>query len=323
VAEPESSPVGESDAYSPKQRREAQANVFGRELLLPRDRLRATCLVERSSAEALAARLGLPVALVRQQMADALLMPAEPPADGSGEPPALDESQRHAAEAVPGPLQVRAGPGTGKTRTLLARVAWLIRDRRADPSSILALTYSNGSAEDLARRLRTELGGNATSVWCSTFHAFGQELLRLYGDRLGLPASPRPIDRPDGLFLLEEEFGRLRLDHYFDPQEPLRGLKVVLDSISRAKDELCGPERYRACAAAMEPGVARDKALEAAQVYEVYDAALRSAGAVDFGDLIGRSVELLRNFPEIAAEVRTTRRCVRDGGMCWSTNIRT
>jgi len=77
AAEPESSPVGESDAYSPKQRREAQAN-FGRELLLPRDRLRATCLAERSSAEALAARLGLPVALVRQQMADALLLPVEP-----------------------------------------------------------------------------------------------------------------------------------------------------------------------------------------------------------------------------------------------------
>jgi superfamily I DNA/RNA helicase/Zn-dependent peptidase ImmA (M78 family) len=304
AAEPESSAVGESDAYSPKQRREAQANVYGRELLLPRRRLKAACLAQRLTADAIAAELGLPLNLVQQQMADALLLPEDRPPSSDGEPPSLDDSQRLAAEADPGPVQVRAGPGTGKTRTLVARTSWLIREKQADPASILALTYSNASADDLSRRLRLELGAEATAVWCSTFHAFGQELLRLYGDRLGLPSAPKLLDRADSLFLLESELQQLRLDHYFDLQEPLRGLKSVQNAISRAKDELCAPPNYQARAQAMPEGEAKDKALEAAQIYAVYQKALETRGWVDFGDLIARSVELLKNHVDVAAEVR-------------------
>lgn len=310
AAEPESSAVGETDAYSPKQRREAQANVFGRELLLPRDKLRSACLAERVSADDLAHRLGLPLGLVQQQMADALLLPEESPPEPAGEPPLPDGSQRRAIEATPGALQVRAGPGTGKTRTLVARAAWLIREHAAEPSSILALTYSNSSAEDLSRRLQAELGADCTAVWCGTFHAFGQELLRRYGSVLGLPTAPTLVDRADSLFVLEEEFERLQLNHYFDLQEPLRGLKPVLNSISRAKDELCGPARYRELAEAVPAGEARDKALEAAHIYEVYQAALHRRGSVDFGDLILRSVELLKNHSEVAAEIRAIYRHV-------------
>lgn len=310
AAEPETTAVGESDGYSPKQRREAQANVYGRELLLPRDRLRTACLSEALTAEALAARLGLDLAVVRRQMADALLLPDEPTPLASGPPPPLDPSQRRAAEAEAGPLQVRAGPGTGKTRTLVGRAHWLINTRGVDAASILALSYSNGSAEDLARRLRQALGADATAIWCSTFHAFGQELLRRYGPRLGLTSAPTLVDRADALFLLESQLEALQLDHYFDLIEPLRGLKAVLDAISRAKDELCGPARYRELSEAMPAGEARDKALEVAHVYQVYDAALRRLERVDFGDLILRSVELLRDHPDVAAEVRATYRHV-------------
>ena len=307
-AEPESSAVGESDAYSPKQRREAQANVYGRELLLPRRRLKAVCLAQRLTADTIAAELGLPLNLVQQQMADALLLPEDRPSASNGERPSLDDSQRLAAEADPGPVQVRAGPGTGKTRTLVARTAWLVREKQADPASILALTYSNASADDLSRRLRLELGAEATAVWCSTFHAFGQELLRLYGDRLGLRRAPKLLDRADSLFLLESELQQLKLDYYFDLQEPLRGLKSVLNAISRAKDELCDPPTYHARAQAMSEGEAKDKALEAAHIYAVYQKALETRGWVDFGDLIARSVELLKNYTDVAAEIRQTYR---------------
>jgi DNA helicase-2/ATP-dependent DNA helicase PcrA len=308
AAEPESSTVGESDAYSPKQRREAQANVYGRELLLPRRRLRAVCLAQQLTADSIATELGLPLSLVQQQMADALLLPEDRQAASDGERPSLDDSQRRAAEADPGPVQVRAGPGTGKTRTLVARTAWLICEKQADPASILALTYSNASADDLSRRLRVELGAAATAVWCSTFHSFGQELLRLYGDRLGLPSAPKLQDRADSLFLLESELQQLQLDHYFDLQEPLRGLKSVLNAISRAKDELCDPPTYNARAQAMPLGEAKDKALEAGHIYAVYQKALEARGWVDFGDLIARSVELLKNHADVAAEVRQTYR---------------
>jgi len=308
VAEPETSAVGENDAYSPKQRREAQANVYARELLLPRRRLRAACIAHKLTADTIAADLGLPLNLVQQQMADAFLLPEDRPPDPDGERPSLDDSQRLAAEADPGPVQVRAGPGTGKTRTLVARASWLISQKEADPGAVLALTYSNASADDLSRRLRLELGGAATAVWCSTFHAFGQELLRLYGDRLGFPSSPKLLDRADSLFLLESELEHLKLDYYFDLQEPLRGLKSVLNAISRAKDELCDPQAYRARAQAMPEGEARDKALEAAQIYAVYQKALETRGWVDFGDLIARSVELLKNHADVAAEIRQTYR---------------
>jgi len=308
AAEPESSAVGESDAYSPKQRREAQANAYGRELLLPRRRLRTVCLPQRFTADTIAAELGLPLNLVQQQMADALLLPEDRPSASDGERPSLDDSQQLAAEADPGPVQVRAGPGTGKTRTLVARTAWLIGEKQADPASILALTYSNASADDLSRRLRLELGAEATAVWCSTFHAFGQELLRLYGDRLGLPNAPKLLDRADSLFLLESEFQQLQLDYYFDLQEPLRGLKSVLNAISRAKDELCDPPTYHARAQAMPAGEAKDKALEAAHIYAVYQKALETRGWVDFGDLIARSVELLKSHADVAAEIRQTYR---------------
>jgi DNA helicase-2/ATP-dependent DNA helicase PcrA len=308
AAEPESSAVGESDAYSPKQRREAQANVYGREFLLPRRRLRAACIAQCLTADTIAADLGLPLNLVQQQMADALLLPQDRLPDPDGERPSLDDSQRLAAEADPGPVQVRAGPGTGKTRTLVARAAWLIREKQADPASILALTYSNASADDLSRRLRLELGADATAVWCSTFHAFGQELLRLYGDRLSLPSSPKLLDRADSLFLLESELQQLKLDYYFDLQEPLRGLKSVLNAISRAKDELCDPSTYHARAQAMPEGEAKDKALEAAHIYAVYQKALETRGWVDFGDLIARSVELLKSHANVAAEIRQTYR---------------
>ena len=308
AAEPESSAVGESDAYSPKQRREAQANVYGRELLLPRRRLKAVCLAQRLTADTMAAELGLPLNLVQQQMADALLLPEDRPSASDGERPSLDDSQRLAADADPGPVQVRAGPGTGKTRTLVARTAWLIREKQVDPASILALTYSNASADDLSRRLRLELGAEATAVWCSTFHAFGQELLRLYGDRLGMSSAPKLLDRADSLFLLESELQQLQLDYYFDLQEPLRGLKSVLNAISRAKDELCDPPTYHARAQAMTAGEAKDRALEAAHIYAVYQKALENRGSVDFGDLIARSVELLKSHADVAAEIRQTYR---------------
>lgn len=301
-AEPESSLVGEDDCYSPKQRREAQANVFARELLLPRDKLRAVCAADRPSSVAVAASLGVEPQLVAQQMADALLLPDDPSPQAPKPPPPPDASQEVAIAAGPGPRQVRAGPGAGKTRTLVGRIARLVAGGEA-PSSILALTYSNDSADDLAQRIGRELGADATAVWCSTFHAFGQELLRRYGAEIGLPAV-RLVDRVGSLLLLERALAGLTLDHYLDLQEPLRALRSVLGAISRAKDEMCGPDAYRTLAAAITDDDARQRALEVAHIYKVYQAALEAEGAVDFGDLILRSIELLETRPDIRDLVR-------------------
>jgi DNA helicase-2/ATP-dependent DNA helicase PcrA len=307
-AEPEESAVGEGDAYSPKQRSEAQANLFAREFLIPRDKLRARCELEKINASALGVELGIPENLVLQQMADALLLPDEPPRQPRKPVPEPDPSQLEAIAAPAGPRQVRAGPGTGKTRTLVSRIGYLL-DHGEKPTSILALTYSNESSQDLALRIRAAVGEPSAGIWTGTFHAFGLELLRRYWAEIGPNDVPKLLDRSEALFLLEELLPELDLNFYLDLYEPLRALKSVLGAIGRAKDELCGPQQYFELASAMSSSPqnhteAAAKALEVAQVYRIYDEALRSRGLLDFGDLISRTVELMRSRPPVASEIR-------------------
>jgi DNA helicase-2/ATP-dependent DNA helicase PcrA len=307
-ANPNSSLVGLEDDYSPKERMEAQANLFAREFLLPADKLRSTSVSAPQHAEQLAKDLGLSLALVRHQMADTFLLPAatSTPRPESAPPPP-DASQKNAVEADDVPVLVRAGPGTGKTRTLVARIGHLI-DQDVPPDRILALTYSNDSAADLAARIRLERSDQAARIWTGTFHAFGLELLRKYGVRIGLPIDLRLLDRPSALFEMERLLPQLELEYYLDLREPLRGLKSVLNAIGRAKDELCSAQRYTELAEAMakqgSDPVAIAKAAEVARAYRVYDEACRVEGLVDFGDLIARSVELLETQADVLAQVR-------------------
>lgn len=303
-AEPEESALGESDAYSPKQRREAQANVFARELLLPRLKLRDRFLEGDITASAIAVELEVPENLVLQQLADAILLPDDALPKARPPEPDPDPSQLKAVTAPMGPHQVRAGPGTGKTRTLVSRIKHLI-EHDEPASSILALTYSNGSAQDLAVRIRASLGEASTGVWTGTFHAFGLELQRLYWN--GPNDAPYMASRSDQLFLLEELLPKLSLNHYLDLYEPLRSLKAVLGAISRAKDELCSPEQYEVYAArtAQRDPDAGAKASEVARVYAIYQAEMRDRGWLDFGDLIAGSVELLSSNHEALGWVQS------------------
>ena len=198
-----------------------------------------------------------------------------------------------------------AGPGTGKTRTLIGRVSHLVDDG-SDPHSIAILTFSNLSAQDLATRLRLAIGEKATGLWVGTFHAFGLELLRKQGPAIGLSENIRLIDRSASLDLLLELLPSLQLKHFLDLNEPLRRLGSIAYLISRAKDELVTPDEYERAARAWLPDAPEEaeQALEAARAYAIYDKTLRERGWVDFGDLIARSVELLREHPAITAQVR-------------------
>ena len=242
--------VGDPDTYSPKERAEALANVYAREFLLPRATLRLHCASGSFDAEAIATTAGLPVELVMQQLADSLLVPEG--ADSLEEfapEEAPDETQRLAIDASAEPLRVLAGPGTGKTRTLIGRVSHLI-EKGADPHSIAILTFSNLSAQDLATRLRLAIGEKATALWVGTFHAFGLELLRKQGQAIGLSEDIRLIDRSASLDLLLELLPNLQLSHFLDLNEPLRRLGFITQLISRAKDELASPEVYEQAARA-------------------------------------------------------------------------
>jgi len=312
----EASPVGVDRvaAYGAKERRELQANVFARELLLPQPLARRLYLKEGKTPEAMAREFGLPLAVARQQLIDALLIPEEtasakrsPRAD-----PPLDPYQAEAARFTGAPFLLEAGPGTGKTRTLVARIVHLL-DQGAAPSSILALTFSNKAARELAERVATAVPHAAANIWTGTFHAFGLEFIRKHYDhpKLGYPADVGIVDRSDAVGLLEDLLPVLPLNHYKNYWDPTIYLRDILAAISRAKDELTDPQRYRALAERMRAKASDDdqreageKALEVADVYARYEEVLRKQHVLDFGDLIMKPTLVLKEDAKLRAALQ-------------------
>lgn len=290
------------DSYGPRERRELQANVFSREFLLPRALARRLFLDERKNAAEIAGLLKLPPPLVRRQLFDSLLGPdvAEPKNGGGGGVTKPDQSQIDAAQFDGPALLLEAGPGSGKTRTLIMRVDHLLTKREIVPEQILALTFSNKAAGEIAERIMLANAEAAAEMWTGTFHAFGLDLIRRYYDRFDLPANVQLIDRAQAIELLEDRLPLMGLKHYHDLRYPEQALKTILGAISRAKDELVGAEEFAqrasealAAASTAEEIEAAERACEAARVYEIYTAALRDAGAVDFGDLVMLPTRLL------------------------------
>jgi superfamily I DNA/RNA helicase len=312
-------PVGlqRIEDYGSHERRELQANVFGREFLLPREIARELYLTHRLSATSIANRRRLPKDLVRQQLLDALLLPvAGAESEPKQRPSQRDESQDRAAAHSGSAFQLQAGPGTGKTSTVVKKVISLIQ-RGVDPSSILILTFSNRAAGELSERIAAALPDHAGRIWIGTFHAFGLDLLRRYHDQLGLPADPQLFDRSDAIEVLEEILPTLPLVHYRNLWDPTLILRDIVTAISRAKDELVLPGRYKLLAQAMRDSAtddparkAAEKAFEVAGVYELYERELARRGAVDFGDLVMRPALLLEQEERIKNAVQLRHRHV-------------
>lgn len=323
-------PAERAAAYSPRERMEREANVFAREFLLPTNRLKQQFLEEGKTAFDVASETGLPEGMVLHQMSRALLA-VEVEEAAEPEPPCqLDPSQEAAAFILEGPVLVEAGPGTGKTSTLTARLEWLLTRGPVEedaapepvaPQHIVALTFSNKAAEEIRARVAQVCPKQATEVWMGTFHAFGLELLLKYG--------PWPIadvvDPVRSLAILEELLPDLDLNRFQNLAKPSAPLTDVLDAISRAKDELCDPVRFRTLAQEMhtktQPAlkaaendkqrkevekqlIKAEKSLEAASVYEQYQAYLVANELYDFGDLIFKAVQLLQENDTAREEVQ-------------------
>ena len=158
---------------------------------------------------------------------------------------------------------------------------------------------------------------DASRIWIGTFHAFGLELLRKYGTHLGLPSRISVLDPSDSITLLERKLSDLNLDHYQNLYDPALYLRDILAAISRAKDELVGSEEYAALGERMlEKAITSDemeaaeKAVEVARVYKAYQEALDREHLLDFGDLISKSVSLLRTHTDVRDTLRGTYRHV-------------
>jgi superfamily I DNA/RNA helicase len=309
----EAAPVGVDRVidYGRRERREVQMDVFGREFLLPRSCARRLHLTDGMTASAVAARLGAPFEVVAQQLLDALLLPpVTVDARGREEKP-LNEEQKVAAEHWGSPYLLEAGPGTGKTQTLVGRVEWLLETKEVPPEQILVLTFSNKAAGELADRVAAKGPKAAAAMWIGTFHSFGLDIIRRFHDRLKLPANPRMMDRTEAIDLLADGFPRLQLTHYQNLWDPSFEISEILAAISRAKDEVVCAKRYAELSDAMfdaaetpEQKVAAAKCQEVAKVYEYYEMLKEERECLDFGDLVSTPVRLAEGDEEVRKHLR-------------------
>jgi DNA helicase-2/ATP-dependent DNA helicase PcrA len=319
--------------YNTRERREREANLFALELLVPAEDLWQAIQQADWSIESLAARFAVSTDAIRAQLVNVCCLDPLIPPDGSTvtrHTSFTPDPEQQAAVDAPLPLLLAAGPGTGKTRSIVAKYVSLVH-QGVDPASILALTFSNRAAEEMRERiiaaLRQAAPRLAGRVEISTFHSWGLNILRIYGARLGLPADVRLLDTADLFLLLSKRLDDLRLAYFKDLREPTRHLVTIIQAISRIKDELWSPEEF-ARAAEQEaerlirqaeqdhPGVSRkateareravrraDALRELAQIYPRYETILREASALDYGDLIVLPVRALHD-PAIAADLR-------------------
>ncbi|HKT37722.1 MAG TPA: UvrD-helicase domain-containing protein, partial [Ktedonobacterales bacterium] len=335
------------EEYSPRVRREQEANAFAAELLAPRAAVRRIFTSDSGmDMTRLAAHFGISRILARRRLIDAILTPerlsddkdatAREAAAGELATPTpgeliarLDDGQRLAARTE-GPALVVAGPGAGKTATLVGRVAHLIAERHIPPENVLALTFSNRAAGEMRERLvRSGLPGERMPIM--TIHAFAATLLREYAshaphapDEAELTPDFRILDQANAYLLMEGLLGELPLRYYRSLGNPTAHVGTLLTDFSHARDELLTPADYLRLVGKMRSTSAPDtdttsdttadegafsdeqiaRARERAEAYAVWDRALRRRGLVDFGGLIQRAVELLRAHRTVLDDVQ-------------------
>ena len=199
----------------------------------------------------------------------------------------LNPMQREAVFCTEGPLLILAGAGSGKTRVLTHRAVYLIEEKGVNPYHILAITFTNKAAEEMRERIDKLVGFGSESIWVSTFHAACVRILRRYIDRLGYDNHFTIYDADDQKSLMKDVCKRLQIDTKIYKE------KMFLGVISSAKDELISPEEFTQRAAG---DFAKEKQ---AAVYREYQAQLHKNNALDFDDLLVKTVELFRHDAEV------------------------
>ena len=210
----------------------------------------------------------------------------------------LNPSQQEAVLHFEGPALVVAGAGSGKTRTVVHRIAYLLRERRVYPAEILAVTFTNKAAGEMKERLEKMVGRPAKDLWVSTFHAAAVRILRTYGEYVGLKPGFVIYDDDDQNALLKEILKELGLEAKPGP------FRAMIDRIKNRGDGLV---EFLREAPDFIGGVPKDVA---AEVYRKYQSGLRMQGAVDFNDLLLLTIELFEQHPEVLYKVQQRARFI-------------
>ncbi|OXB93713.1 DNA helicase PcrA [Parageobacillus galactosidasius] len=198
----------------------------------------------------------------------------------------LNEQQQAAVKTTEGPLLIMAGAGSGKTRVLTHRIAYLMAEKRVAPWNILAITFTNKAAREMKERVQGLLGGAAEEIWISTFHSMCVRILRRDIDRIGIDRNFSILDTTDQLSVLKNILKEKNIDpKKFDP-------RAILGTISNAKNELLTPEKFAKKVSSYYEKIVSD-------VYEEYQKRLLRNHALDFDDLIMTTIQLFERVPEV------------------------
>ena len=205
----------------------------------------------------------------------------------------LNEQQKKAVSSDAAHLLVVAGAGSGKTKVLVSRVAWLMQEKRVSPNNIIAMTFTNKAANEMKERVEKLTGINTRWMWIGTFHSLCCRLLRMEAKEFGLPANFTIYDDADSRALIKRCLGDLGLGNNEKEFHP----SAVLAQISKAKNMMQGPQKlYDSASDTWMQNIAR--------IYRQYQLMLHEAQAMDFDDLLTNTVMLLKKHPDILAKYR-------------------
>ncbi|NKE71747.1 ATP-dependent helicase [Candidatus Manganitrophus noduliformans] len=228
----------------------------------------------------------------------------------------LSPKQKAAVEHGEGPLLIIAGAGTGKTLVITRRIAHLISTKKAKPHEILALTFTEKAAKEMEERVDLLVPYGYTGITISTFHAFGDRILREHGLRLGLTPDFRVLSRPEQVIFFRKHLFSLPLKTFRPLGNPTKHIEALLSLFSRAKDEDVGPEAYlayadrrltKALATPEDSSLLEEAAFEKelAETYRHYQDLLMEEGCIDFGDQVSMALRLLRENPTVLKKVQS------------------
>ena len=283
--------------YNRRSREEAEANAFATEFLCPsRELLQMWRRRAHDSVAHLARDVGAPVPMVHAQLAEALYWHAreEPPSHAShGGGVDCDASQLAAATYTGVPVLVDAGPGTGKTATLVRRITYLLDDCGADPGQLLVLTFSNDAAEELRDRIASQCGEHpARQIEVSTFHGFGVTFLHHHGQFLNVDHDAAILDEAAQAELVTELLGSVPCTPIVNLRNPDDSVRAIVRHIAYLKDRLYTPDDFAAVLDADRPAPEAAHAFLA--VYRAYEETKHLRQRVDFADLIALPIRILQ-----------------------------
>ncbi|HSX58402.1 MAG TPA: ATP-dependent DNA helicase [Candidatus Saccharimonadales bacterium] len=225
----------------------------------------------------------------------------------------LNTEQKKAVTTTEGPLLIIAGSGTGKTTVITRRIAYLIKKKLAKPSEILALTFTEKAAAEMEERVDVLVPYGYVDTWISTFHAFGDRVLREKALEMGMPSDFKVLSKPQQILFVLQNLFSFKLRYYRPLSNPTKFIEAILSFISRAKDEDNSPEELQKYLQKSKNNLAKiknkeeksektrelEKIKELADFYTHYEELKEAAGKIDYGDQVFKTLQLFRKNPEI------------------------